>query len=167
MLMDKLVLAILMTSQGVPFFQGGDELLRSKGGNDNSYNAGDAVNQFDWSHKAKYKDVFEYYAGLIKLRRNHPAFRMTTAEDIDAHLTFLDGPANTVVFKLGPHANQDSWQQILVFYNPNSASTSFALPKGTWTLVVSVDQISEQGIQQVTGTLTIPGISCLVLYQNA
>ncbi|GCE09056.1 type I pullulanase [Dictyobacter aurantiacus] len=165
-LMDKLVLAVLMTSQGVPFFQGGDEFLRSKGGNDNSYNAGDAVNQFDWSHKAKYKDVFEYYAGLIRLRRNHPAFRMSTAQDINAHLTFLDGPANTVAFQLGPHANQDSWQQILVIYNPNSTSASFALPEGSWTLVVSVDRISEQGLEQVSGTLEVPAITCVILHQG-
>ncbi|GCE23496.1 type I pullulanase [Dictyobacter kobayashii] len=164
--MDKLVQAILMTSQGVPFFQGGEEFLRTKEGNDNSYNAGDAVNQFDWSRKAKYKDVFEYYAGLIKLRKNHPAFRMTTTAAIDSHLSFLDGPANTVMFQLGPHANQDSWQHILVIYNPTNAAVSFSLPEGIWNLAVSEDQISEQGLQQMTGQIEVPGIACLVLYQN-
>ncbi|WP_151758524.1 type I pullulanase [Dictyobacter vulcani] len=164
--MDKLVQAIIMTSQGIPFFQGGEEFLRSKGGNDNSYNAGDAVNQFDWTRKAFHKDVFEYYRELIRLRKNHSAFRMRTAEDIQEHLKFIDSPHNTLIFQLGPHANQDSWKQILVIYNPTPATIPFKLPAGTWILVGSSDQISEQGIRQVAHTLEIPGIACLILHQG-
>ena len=50
--MDELAQAVILTCQGVAFLQGGEEMLRTKGGNSNSYNAGDAVNQFDWSRKA-------------------------------------------------------------------------------------------------------------------
>jgi hypothetical protein len=35
--MDLLAQAVIMTAQGVAFIQGGEEFLRSKGGNDNSY----------------------------------------------------------------------------------------------------------------------------------
>ncbi|WP_161982595.1 type I pullulanase [Dictyobacter alpinus] len=163
--MDKLAQAIIMTSQGVPFFQGGEEFLRTKGGNDNSYNAGDAVNQFDWTRKAFHKDVFEYYRGLIRLRKNHPAFRMQTSEEIQAHLKLMDSPSGTLIFQLGPYANQDSWKQILVIYNPTTTTIPLKIPTGTWTLVGSSELISEQGIRQVSSLLEVPGISCLILYQ--
>lgn len=163
--MDMLVQAIIMTSQGVPFFQGGEEFLRTKGGNDNSYNAGDAVNQFDWARKATYYNVFAYYAKIIQLRQHHPAFRMNTAKNISKHLSFLDSPTNTIVFQLGDHANHDPWKRILVIYNPNAHPVTIHLPTGNWTLVGTQNHIDEQGIEHVTGTIEVTYISCTILYQ--
>src|SRR6202012_5480939 len=53
--MDKLANAIVLTSQGVSFLHSGAELLRTKQGIANSYNAPDSINQIDWSRKTKYK----------------------------------------------------------------------------------------------------------------
>lgn len=163
--MDELAQAVMLTSQGVAFLQGGEEMLRTKGGNNNSYNAGDAVNQFDWSRKARYWKVWRYYAGLIHLRRYHPAFRMRSARDIRAHLSFLDSPENTLMFELSGHANDDSWERILVIYNPNKTDISCTLPPGNWTSVVSQDRISEDYLGRVYGAVIAPAISCTVLYQ--
>jgi pullulanase len=164
-LMDELVQAIVLTSQGVPFLQGGDEFLRTKGGNDNSYNAGDAVNQFDWQRKSQHVDVFNYYARLITLRNNHPAFRMTTAEDVQKHLSFLDSPDNTVAFQLTDFANGDSWQTIVVIYNPNKANVVVSLPPGSWTIVGTQGHVGETPLGQASGTVVVPGIACEILYQ--
>ncbi len=164
--MDELAQAVVMTSQGVPFMSGGEELLRTKGGNDNSYNAGDAVNEYDWSRKSQYQDVFNYYAGIIHLRNGHPAFRMTTANDITQHLSFLTSPTNTVQFQITGHANGDKWGTIMVIYNPNNADTAFNLPAGNWNVVATQGTAGETVLSQATGTVTAPAISCMVLYQN-
>jgi pullulanase len=164
--MDELAQAVILTSQGIAFLHGGEEMLRTKGGNDNSYNAGDAVNQFDWSRKEQYLKVFRYYAGLIHLRKAHPAFRMRSASDIRAHLTFLESPENTVMFELSGHANGDSRKNILVIYNPNKADTLCTLPPGNWTIVVSQDRISESFLGQASARVVVPGISCMVMYQD-
>ncbi len=166
MKMDLLAQAVILTSQGLPFLQGGEELLRSKGGNSNSYNAGDAVNQFDWSRKADYWKVWRFYAGLIRLRRDHPAFRMKAPADIRAHLSFLTSPDNTVMFELTSHANGDSWRNILVIYNPNKTDLPCALPPGHWTIVVLADRISDDYLGRASGRTIAPAISCLVLYQE-
>jgi pullulanase len=163
--MDKLAQAIVITSQGIPFLQGGEEFLRTKEGNDNSYRAGDAINQFNWERKSLYKDVFTYYAGLLRLRQHHPAFRMTTAQDIDKYLNYLACPINAIAFQLGAYANQDSWKYILVIYNPNTYAISFSLPAGNWIIVGTQNQINEQGTQQISGTITVTGISCMIFYQ--
>ncbi|GCE31729.1 pullulanase [Dictyobacter alpinus] len=164
--MDELAQAVVMTSQGIPFMQGGEEMLRSKGGNDNSYQAGDAVNQFDWSLKAQHKDVFSYYSGLIKLRTSHPAFRMTSAEQIKQHLAFLNSPANTIAFMLKDHANHDAWKNIIVVYNPNKTSAEVALPNGNWKMVATDNKIGQQVLGQATGNVAVAPISTMVLYQN-
>src|SRR5260370_25193691 len=113
MMMDELAQAVICTSQGVVFLQGGEEMLRTKGGNSNSYNAGDAVNQFDWSRKAHYWKVFKYYAALIHLRRTHPAFRMRSANAIQAHLSFLETPENTLMFDLVHHPTGHTFDTLL------------------------------------------------------
>jgi pullulanase len=154
-----------MTAQGVAFFQGGEEFLRSKGGNDNSYNAGDVVNQFDWARKAQYNTVFNYYARLIRLRTHHPAFRMTTADEINQHLAFLDSADNTLAFIIRDHANGDEWNNIIVIYNPDQDEIVFDLPEGSWTIAVEQDQVDERGLGQANESVTVEGISCMVLFQ--
>ena len=49
MRMHRLGLSIVALSQGVPFFHAGDEILRSKSGDRNSYNSGDWFNRIDWT----------------------------------------------------------------------------------------------------------------------
>ena len=81
-----LAAAIVLTSQGTPFFQAGEEMLRSKPTEDgfehNSYKSPDSVNSIKWDtlSDAAYADAADYYAGLIAFRKAHPALRMTTAE---------------------------------------------------------------------------------------
>jgi pullulanase len=164
--MQKLALAIVMTAQGMAFLAGGDEFLRTKHGNDNSYNAGDAINQFDWERKAQYLDAYNYISDLIHLRRNHPAFRLTSAAQIEQHLEFLSGPDNTIAFLLKEHANGDAWRNIVVVYNPNRFSVTFALPPGSWTFVSDQQRIDEHGLGQISDIVGIESISCRILYQD-
>ena len=42
---------------------------------------GRAINAIDWNLKHANADQFDYYKELIALRKAHPAFRMTKAED--------------------------------------------------------------------------------------
>ena len=77
--MNRLALSIILTSQGVPFIQGGTEILRTKQGNHNSYNAGDAVNEIRWSRKAEYAETYEYIKGLIALRKSQKVMTLDNA----------------------------------------------------------------------------------------
>ncbi|NCP85931.1 MAG: DUF3372 domain-containing protein [Anaerolineae bacterium CG_4_9_14_3_um_filter_57_17] len=47
--MNNLALSLVTFSQGVPFFHAGDDLLRSKSLDRNSYNSGDWFNKLDWT----------------------------------------------------------------------------------------------------------------------
>ena len=47
-----LAMSIVALSQGIPLFQGGDDLLRSKDMDDNSYNSGDWFNKLDFTYQS-------------------------------------------------------------------------------------------------------------------
>ncbi len=167
--MDLLAQAIVFTSQGVVFMQGGEEMLRTKGGNHNSYNAPDSVNQLDWSRKRRYREVFDYYQGLIALRKAHPAFRMTTAEQVREHLTFLEElPPNTVAFRLTGNANGDRWKEIVVIYNPNKETVTVDLPNDQpWQVAAYGMKVGDGPVADpVTGQAEVPPLSMMVLYQK-
>jgi pullulanase len=48
--MNNLALSTVMFSQGIPFFHAGDDILRSKSFDPNSYNSGDWYNKLDWTY---------------------------------------------------------------------------------------------------------------------
>ncbi len=50
--MNNLALSLVMFSQGVPFFHAGDDILRSKSFDPNSYNSGDWYNRLDWTYES-------------------------------------------------------------------------------------------------------------------
>jgi pullulanase len=155
---------IVLTAQGVPFFQAGDEFLRSKFGNHNSYNAPDSVNRIVWENAAAYREVVNYYAGLIRLRKAHPAFRMDAKADMDK-IEFLQKADTLVAFTIGGNANGDSWRTILVAYNGSPDERTLELPAGNWTQVVDAARAGVDSLGTVTGVLRIPPLSMVVLHE--
>ncbi len=144
---QKLANAIVLTSQGIAFLHAGEEIVRTKFGEHNSYNLPDSINQLVWSNKAEYYSVFEFYRDMITLRKNHPAFRMPTTEMIQQHLRFLPtGDELLVGFHIGDHANGDKWKDIVVYYNANARDVSIELPEGKWRVVASKYGIDENGV---------------------
>lgn len=78
---DKLSAAYVLLSQGTPFINGGQEFLRTKKGDENSYQSNDTINAVDLGFKEKYSDVFAVYKGLIALRKDYSAFRSAKTSD--------------------------------------------------------------------------------------
>jgi pullulanase len=166
--MDLLAQAIILTSQGIPFLHSGEEMLRTKGMNHNSYRAPDHVNWLDWTRKERYAEVFRYYQGLIRLRRAHPAFRLRTAAAVRRHLHFLDSHPGTVAFWLKGRAGGDRWRHIAVVYNPLRHPVSFRLPvRGRWQVAACGMQVADGPIAPpVSGRAEVPPLSMMLLYRE-
>jgi pullulanase len=157
---------IIFTAQGVPFFQAGDEFLRTKFGDHNSYASPDAINRIRWENASRYSTVIDYYTGLIALRRAHSAFRMDTKADIESHMEVLEQKNRVVSFVLKDNANGDAWKTIFVAYNANSDPVTLTLPEtGTWNQVVDASNAGTRALTIIEGTVTLPGLSMAVLYQ--
>ena len=127
--LDKLGQTVVFTSQGIPFIYAGEELFRTKQGVHNSYNSPDAINAIDWSFKNRYSDLYDYYRGLIALRKAHPAFRLGDADLVREHLEFLDAPEGVVAWRLTGHAGGDPCEEIVVVINSRKEAVSVTVPE--------------------------------------
>jgi len=163
--MDKLALSIVLTSQGISFLHAGTEFLRSKKGVENSFESSDSINAIDWSLKTKNNEIFEFVKGLVKLRKEHPAFRMTDAKQIHDNIQFLDkGQKDLVVYLLnGQHLN-DPWKKILVILNGRTKRTIGVPAAGQWKAAIWDNKFE---VTSVGGpSLLVEPFSCSVLYQE-
>lgn len=165
---DKLVHTVLLTSQGIPFIRGGEEIMQDKQGVANSFNSPDSINQIDWSFKSKNRDIFDYIKGLIALRKAHPAFRIPTVEGLQQWLHFLDtGDSGVIAYTLGEYANGDEWKEILVAYNGNRTQADIHIPEQEWTVVCRDGQINPDGLDRTAGgDISMAPSSALILYRK-
>ncbi len=167
--MAKLAQTIVFTSQGTPFMFAGEEIWRDKKGVHNSFESPDSINAIDWKHKTIYKDQFDYYAGLARLRKAHPAFRMTKASDIAKHLVFdkIDEKKtpNLVSYTLRNHANDDEWEEIKVIFNGSPEYREVNVKKGEWLVVAHDGNISPDGKlgTEKGGKILVEPYSALIL----
>ncbi|MBD5191766.1 MAG: type I pullulanase [Bacteroidales bacterium] len=151
----KLAQTIVFTSQGTPFMFAGEEIFRDKKGVHNSYKSPDSINAIDWTLKHKNADLFNYYKELIKLRKNHPAFRMTTAQDIAKNIKFDNvSEPNLISYSILNNANGDEWKEIKVILNGSEESRMVKLPKGDWTIIASDGNINAAGLGSSKGGKT-------------
>ncbi len=166
--MVKLAGALILTSQGIPFIHAGAEFCRTKGKNHNSYKSPDSVNQIDWKRKKEYFDVFEYYKKLIRLRKNHPAFRMAQASQLQKHIHFCtEYQLGVVGYCIDGSAVGDSWEEITLIFNGNREKVSIPLPHGKFQLMVEGDDFKETGPgSEITDEITVEAISMVILVKT-
>ncbi|PAD31085.1 type I pullulanase [Paenibacillus sp. 7523-1] len=158
---------IVLTSQGIPLLAAGDEFLRSKYGDANSHQSGDAVNAIRWKQKQRFKPVFDYYRGLIRLRLEHAAFRLRTRDDINQHVSLLKKDKSLLAYELSGTAAGDSWDRIIVIYNAAKESRILPIPSGMWNIVVEQGQAGLEPLRTVNdGEVSVPPISLIVMYAN-
>jgi pullulanase len=163
--MHKLANAIVLTTQGTPFLHAGVEMMRTKGGEHNSYNKPDDINQIDWNWKVTNRDVFNYYQSLIALRKAHPAFFMPTADMVRENLSFVKSEPGLIGFQISNNANDDSWKDILIYYNAKTQEANIDLD-GQWQIAVQGDQIDANGLSTATNSAIIPATSMFIAFKK-
>jgi len=163
--LDLLAQTAVFTSQGVPFMLSGEEMLRDKKGVHNSFESPDEINHLDWSNLDRYPQVFDYYKGLIALRKHHPAFRLGDATKVRQSLEFLPTQPCLVAFRLKNHAGGDTWNNIIVVLNSNREPCTIDVDDATYTVVCRDGKIDEQGLGTITGpTIEVGPQSALIIH---
>ena len=160
--------SVAFLAQGVPFLQAGQEFLRSKNGNENSYNADDATNSLKWSTKVKYVATTKYYQGLFALRAAHPAFRMSTTAQVKANLKFLKTTNDVIAYSLNGKAVKDKASTIVVIHNPNPGASIVTLPnKKKWSVVVKGGVAGTKTLESFSkNKVSVAGQTTMVLTQK-
>ena len=180
--MNNLAAAIYMTSEGIPLIHAGEELLRTKVDEDgkvqhNSYNLSDFVNSIKWSDldKAEYRNVRDYYKGLIAFRKDHAALRLTSAADVKANVSYKWIKDNVVMFVIGGKdqiASEVSDGIVVIFNATNSEQAinlynNYGVSEGTWNICINDQKAGIETLDSVTdGQVTVAPISAMVLVKG-
>lgn len=142
--MNKLSALLVLTSQGIPFFQAGEEFARTKFGDENSYKSPDSTNRLSWERKAEYAGLYEYYRGLIAIRKAHPAFRLRTFDEIRTGLFVLPSPPSVFAYALN-----DSSGSFIVALNAGKKMNKITLPSSGWHVLVNQEKASVAPIDEI------------------
>ncbi len=94
---NLLAAGIIATSAGLPFMLSGEEFARTKYGDDNSFDSGSRINELDWRRASDMQGLVRYYADLIAMRADDPAW-------FDAARTVVPTESSMIAFLVGRHA---------------------------------------------------------------
>lgn len=64
--------ATLLVSQGIPMICGGDEVMRTQGGNNNAYCQDNEISWTNWDLDASQQEMLAFVSKMIHLRLSHP-----------------------------------------------------------------------------------------------
>ncbi len=153
--MVRLCAATVMLSRGTPFFLAGEEMLRTKGGDANSYASSDEVNNLDWealTPESEQWQMAQYYRGLIAMRRENAFF---TQAEVTAEL--LENNAIAVTWSM---AGETVAYAII---NPNDTEMHADLPEGSWHILLDTDPSSSPDEAETVTEYTLPARSVLIV----
>ena len=149
----KLADSLILLSQGIADMQFGQEFLRTKGGNGNSYNAGDAVNAIDWNRTVEQAGSVNYVKGLIALRKSIKNLHLSSYDDIAKNMTVLQQSDGVVAYQL-----KDGGDTYVVVFNANeSAATVEAVPAGKYTVLAADGKVTETQDKNAATTVGADG----------
>ena len=185
--MNNLAASIYMLAEGIPLIHAGEEILRTKVDSDghivhNSYNVPDYINSLKWDNldKEEYRDVVDYYSGLIEFRKNHAALRLTTKTDVNNYVREVWVDENIVLFDITTDNIKDEVSDgiVIIFnstkeaktfslYGKNAADGDIGVSEGTWQICINDKDAGTEVLGTVTdGQVTVPAISALVLVKG-
>ena len=151
MAMTKLGAGIIMISQGTPFMQAGEEMLRSKDGDENSYKSSDEINNIRWEELTTDSNAYatmQYYKGLMAMRKAYGIL----GRDGNVEITFESFGSDGMVVKY----KAANGQEALVLINPTSQTFPYTL-EGQWNLVADGDRAGAEVLAQETGSVQVAG----------
>jgi len=167
--MNNLAAAFSILSQGVPFMQAGEEMLRTKPGkktrfDENSFRSPDKVNSIKWEtlDQEAYSRNVEYYKGLIAFRKAHSALRLSTRKEVlkKVHPMHVDND-----YAVAYHID-DGNQEIITIFNADNGDTWFHLPEGKWEVHISGDRSGTVSLGNAEGPVCVEPLSAMVLVKK-
>ena len=166
---NRLAAAFVFLSQGVPFLQAGEEILRTKPKgrgkfDDNSYRSPDRVNAIRWDtlECPEYQETLAYYKGLIAFRKAHEGLRQTGREAVQASVFPVEtGNPKAVCYRV-----EDRYHSILAIFNADDQPLTMTLPDGTWDVNIHDGAAGTVPLFTAQGQVTALPCSATVLTQK-
>ena len=169
--LNKLAALFLFTSRGITMIHSGQEYARSKviptnipeedphkGMIDhNSYDKDNETNYINYNHVKINNELFEYYKGLIELRKKYQSFRRAEYSDV-TFFKYKDKP-----FVLGYSVKYKNEEFIVLFNADPQKTFDTDLPGGEWNVLADENQAGVQPIRTVHHKLTLNSSTGMIL----
>ncbi|MBQ7839244.1 MAG: type I pullulanase [Lachnospiraceae bacterium] len=161
---NRLAAGIYFTCLGIPFFQAGEEGVRTKLGIGDSYCSPADVNQLDWKRIYEYNEMSEYYAGLIALRKAFSGYQEAD-KTVTERIRFVEVPKDMAAFVF----EDGKGRELFVVYNAGNDSQEIALPEGEWKVISDGIQFKRDGdggllaLGTAEGTVRAAAVSVTIL----
>ena len=164
---NKLSATFVLMSLGVPFMLAGEEFARTKKGDHNSYRSPDSVNSIDWSRTIEYKELVDYYKGLIEIRKK---FSLLTESSVDTvHKTYMTYNGKVVSGTMSnTEAKDDEYKFMALAVNNTDEKCEFELkskyelPK-RWYVIADHDCASGEAMRMFDNKMEIRPHAALVM----
>ena len=157
--MNQLSAATVLMSRGMPFMLAGEELGRTKQGDENSYQSSVEINQIDWLSRYRFTIMTDYYKGLISIRKAIPTLRDGTGERTE--LQFLESSSkNTIAYSV---TGSDMPSVVIALNGDPSKPSTVSLPDGDWVIVADDQRAGLSKLGEASGTVSVPATSACVL----
>ncbi|HCW53679.1 MAG TPA: type I pullulanase, partial [Clostridium sp.] len=136
--LNKLAAVITFTCQGMNFIQAGEEFARTKYGEDNSYNLSPELNMLDWNRAYEFKELVEYYRGLIVLRKLFTPLNSFSNDNLDLYNFDDTTHEGLVSYTIKNYNNAlDLYNKLYIAYNSSLDNITVKLPEGKWQLLLN------------------------------
>ena len=156
--MNKLSAAIVMMTRGMPFMLAGEEMARTKQGDENSYKSSVEINRIDWDRLKEFTSLYDYYQGLIKLRKSLNAIKDS---DGATEVEYLDTEGGEC---LAYSATMQGEPIVISAFNGSrSDSSTVFLPDGKWVMLADGERAGLTSLGVYTGKVEIPFCSAAIL----
>ena len=167
--MNNLAAAFSILSQGVPFLQAGEEMLRTKPSkkhrfDHNSYRSPDRINSLKWEDldKEEYQQNVDYYKGLIAFRKAHPTLRLQKRSEVwkQVHPIRINND-HVVAFQI-----EDKQQDLFLIFNADTHDVMVHLPDGKWDMCIHDVSAGNEPMDRIEGWAHAAPISATALVRK-
>ena len=163
---NKLAAVMVLMSLGIPFMLAGEEFARTKKGDHNSYKSPDSVNTIDWKRSIEYKDLVDYYKGLIKIRKAYSPLRDHTTEAVNDSYIVYNGQSIAVTIR---NNRENEWKFITVILNNNpdnsclpEVKAHYELPEHAY-VIANGEKASDKAVAIYSRQELIPPRTALII----
>ena len=165
-----LMIATLMMSLGMPMIAEGQDLLRSKQSENNTYKRGD-LNALSYFRALNYPSTADYFRQWIRFRRsdNGQLLRLEALPSAN-YIKFFhqEGFSSVATLYNADFSLTHTNQQLLFAINPHKDPISFHIPDvdlTQFTQIADIERFSPQGLPSSniplnSTSFTLPGLSC-------
>ncbi len=166
---SNLAAAFSILSLGVPFFQAGEEMLRTKPSkknrfDHNSYRSPDRVNSLKWDtlDQELYQKNVAYYKGLLAFRKAHPSLRISTKAEAERKVHPIRYP--------NPHVTafqvEETAEELLLVFNADTRTVHVPLPEGKWEIVILDDIAGTKALACSEGNVDVSALTAMALVRK-